>query len=60
MILKGVIGAAHLLERVINVLIHVAGFFGTKHQSNEVWRMLLFAVLGLLLVEIFVANRTFA
>lgn len=37
-----------------------AGFFGTKSQHKEVWRILLLAVLGLLFAEIFLANRTFA
>lgn len=37
-----------------------AGFFGTRSQHQELWRILLLAVLGLLFAEIFLANRTYA
>jgi hypothetical protein len=38
----------------------LAGLFGSTSNHRELWRVLLFAALGLLLVELFVANRTLA
>ncbi len=37
-----------------------AGLFGPKNDHRELWRVLLLAVVALLLVELFVANRTLA
>ena len=38
----------------------LAGLLGQKSSVKELWRYLLLAVLGLLLAEVFLANRTFA
>jgi Aerotolerance regulator N-terminal/von Willebrand factor type A domain len=37
-----------------------AGLFGSNGNHRELWRVLLLAVAGLLLVELFLANRTLA
>jgi hypothetical protein len=37
-----------------------AGLFGADHRQGEIWRVLLFAVLLLLGVEMLIANRTLA
>ncbi len=37
-----------------------AGLFGSGDSREELWRLLLLAVLGLLFAEVFLANRTYA
>jgi hypothetical protein len=36
----------------------MAGFFSPTDHQKELWRLLLFAVLALLFIELFTANRT--
>jgi hypothetical protein len=37
-----------------------ASLFGLRNNQNELWRILLLVALGLLFVEVFLANRTYA